>query len=338
VSVSLDGVQQGGETEGAWDWARRGFVVPAGSHAIRWTYAKDAAFVSGADAAWVDAVALDPAIVTLAAALDNGVQIFSTAGGPGWFGQTVSATVGGDSAQAGPIPDGASTYIETTVAGPVDIRFKWKVSSEAGYDFLSFHVDGVEQAGKISGEVDWTDKMFAVPAGTHVLRWVYSRDLGGLGRGQDTGWVDEVRVLPAMSLADAVDNVSLSVSTGGAGFWFPQGTISYQDSDAAQSGAMLDYQSTYLSTTITGPALVSCFMQTDSEAGYDYLRIRLDGVPQGGPLSGSTGWIRRSVTVPPGTHAVGWTYSKDGSGSVGLDAAWVDAVSVDAGLVSLQTA
>ncbi|MCP4149017.1 MAG: S8 family serine peptidase, partial [bacterium] len=36
--------------------------------------------------------------------------------------------------------------IETTITGPGTISFYWKVSSESGYDYLRFYIDGIEQS------------------------------------------------------------------------------------------------------------------------------------------------------------------------------------------------
>jgi len=47
----------------------------------------------------------------------------------------------------------AST-VGSTVTGPSDLSFYWKVDSESGYDYLRFYIDGAEQA-KISGSTSW---------------------------------------------------------------------------------------------------------------------------------------------------------------------------------------
>lgn len=56
-SYSVDGAVR--ETiSGEVDWAYRTVTVPAGSHVVRWTYQKDAADAVGADAGWLDDVAV----------------------------------------------------------------------------------------------------------------------------------------------------------------------------------------------------------------------------------------------------------------------------------------
>jgi hypothetical protein len=56
------------------------------------------------------------------------------------------------------------------------------------FDFLEFHVGGILKK-KISGEIDWTEETFQIPAGPQVLRWQYNKDLNA-AEGQDKAWVD----------------------------------------------------------------------------------------------------------------------------------------------------
>src|SRR6185436_9475996 len=75
-------------------------------------------------------------------------------------------------ARTGPITNGESTALEATVTGPGTIRFAWKVSSETNGDVFVFTRGGVEQA-RISGETDWAETNFAIPAGSQLLRWQF---------------------------------------------------------------------------------------------------------------------------------------------------------------------
>lgn len=84
------------------------------------------------------------------------------------------------------------SWLEVTniLASEGIVSFWWKVSSEGGYDFLRFSLNGVEQSGGISGNVDWQQRGFPVSSGTNVLRWAYTKD-GSVSAGADAGWVDE---------------------------------------------------------------------------------------------------------------------------------------------------
>ncbi|MBN2175613.1 MAG: choice-of-anchor D domain-containing protein [Bacteroidales bacterium] len=71
-----------------------------------------------------------------------------------------------------------------------DISFYRKVSSESGYDYLRFYVDGV-QKGEWSGTVDWSQVNYTVSAGLHTFKWVYSKDYS-ISTGSDCAWVDYI--------------------------------------------------------------------------------------------------------------------------------------------------
>ena len=65
-------------------------------------------------------------------------------------------------------------------------------------------MDDVSQPGTISGEVDWQQKNISIPAGSHIIKWIYSKDAFA-GMGSDCGWVDKVSfgkvsMMPALQL------------------------------------------------------------------------------------------------------------------------------------------
>jgi endoglucanase len=95
------------------------------------------------------------------------------------------------SAESGSIEDGESSVLQVTldcVSG--DITFYRKVSSESGYDYLKFYIDGAEK-GKWSGEENWAQMSFPVDEGTRTFEWTYSKD-GSAADGDDTAWIDDV--------------------------------------------------------------------------------------------------------------------------------------------------
>lgn len=84
--------------------------------------------------------------------------------------------------------------VDVLAAG--EIRFWRRVSSESGYDYLRFYLDGVQQ-GQWSGEQDWAEIACAVSAGEHVFRWVYQKDVSVVG-GSDAAWIDDI-VFPSLA-------------------------------------------------------------------------------------------------------------------------------------------
>ena len=152
--------------------------------------------------------------VALSDAVEQPAWSFLSGGNSNWTGQAAITHDGSDAAQSGMITDGQSSYIETTVNGPGTVNFWWKVSSESGYDFLTFSVDGIA-VRNISGEVVWTEVNYAVGGGgSHTLRWEYSKD-GSVTNGSDAGWVDTVSFVEGAGLTVATslyDDFSLGLA------------------------------------------------------------------------------------------------------------------------------
>jgi hypothetical protein len=82
--------------------------------------------------------------------------------------------------------------METAISGKTSVKFYWKVSSEANYDYLRFYIDGVLK-NSISGTVNWTQKTYTVTSGSHTLKWTYVKD-SAVSSGSDCGWVDKLEL------------------------------------------------------------------------------------------------------------------------------------------------
>ncbi len=154
--------------------------------------------------------------------LDSPDLTWATSGSPFWLGQALVSHDGFSAARSGAIADGTSTAIQTTVNGPGTVTFWWKVSSETNKDVLVFYIGSTEKA-RISGEVDWQQLSFPVPAGSQALQWKYTKN-GSLIAGQDRGWVDQVQFLPSAPVftaqpadkaVDAGTTVTLSATVVG---------------------------------------------------------------------------------------------------------------------------
>jgi Calx-beta domain/Bacterial TSP3 repeat len=264
---------------------------------------------------------------TLAEAVDEPAWNFSTGGNASWFYETSTTYSGGDAAQSDDITDNQSTYMQTTVTGSGTIGFYWKVSSENGYDYLSFYIDGVLQS-RICGEVGWTYAGFQISgSGSHTLRWEYAKDVS-VSVGSDCAWVDDVQFTPGgsgISIGEAVDNTALSWTTGGDRDWFGEASTYYSGGDAAQSGDIDNNQQNYVQTTVTGPGQLGFCWKVSSEPNYDFLRFSIDGVEQEN-ICGEVGWTSRTYDIASGTHTLKWAYTKDVSVSDGSDCGWLDLV------------
>jgi hypothetical protein len=159
--------------------------------------------------------------VPVCEALDNCDLIFTTGGDALWIGQVSTTHDGVDAIKSGNTDNDETVVLETTVTGPVVIKFWWKVSSEEDYDFLTFYLDSSSQRS-ISGEVDWQQQTISIPSGSHQLQWKYSKDIDA-SEGDDCGWVDQVEIFAGglkgdlngdgrVDLADTI--IGLQVITG----------------------------------------------------------------------------------------------------------------------------
>ncbi|GDY23353.1 hypothetical protein LBMAG56_47000 [Verrucomicrobiota bacterium] len=187
----------------------------------------------------------DPPPLPLEQALDTTGRTWTTGGDGNWAGQVAVTTDGVDAAQSGAITRNQTNWMETTVTGPGTLSFWWKVSSESGHDFLGFSSNGVEQSGKISGEVDWTQKSYELTAsGPVIVRWSYSKD-GGNSSGADAGWVDQVAFVPAPPASAPLATTGAASGVAGTAAAVA-GTVSANWADATVSfeyGATTSYGS-----------------------------------------------------------------------------------------------
>ena len=85
--------------------------------------------------------------------------------------------------------------------------FEYRVSSEAGFDKLEFHLNGLLLTNW-SGETGWNTFAFDVPEGSNVLEWRYVKD-AAVSEGEDAAFIDKVD-LPAV--APPFDPSSLSLA------------------------------------------------------------------------------------------------------------------------------
>ncbi len=123
-------------------------------------------------------------------ALDNTSLTWQTGGSLPFFVDSSEYIYGASSARSGLISDSQSSWLQSTVTGPGTLSFYWKVSSEKGFDFMRFTIDGVKYS-EITGESDWQNRTFDLSDGSHILRWTYSKD-STASAGADAGWLDKV--------------------------------------------------------------------------------------------------------------------------------------------------
>ena len=131
---------------------------------------------------------------------------------------------------------------------------------------------------------------------------------------------------PTIPLGNALNATNLSWTTGGDASWFVETTNTHDNVSAAQSGTIGDNQESWTQTTVTGPGTLSFWWNVSSEGGSDYLEFLIDGNWQN-DITGEQGWEQRTYPIGPGSHTLLWRYYKNGSGSSGSDAGFLDEVS-----------
>jgi hypothetical protein len=126
-----------------------------------------------------------------AKAIVTGQGVTMTTGGDApWFLQEGIFHSAPSAMQSGAIDHEGVSRLTARVTGPGVLSFYWKVSSESGYDFLSFSVDGVVKDA-ISGETNWVQSGCHLGEGEHEVSWTYAKDYGD-SDGGDCGWVDDI--------------------------------------------------------------------------------------------------------------------------------------------------
>lgn len=126
-----------------------------------------------------------------------------------WTIVNAGAYEGSYCAKSASIGDSQSSTFSITldVLGNDSISFYRKVSSESGYDFLIFSIDG-NTIEKWSGIKSWEKVSYPITTGSHILSWTYEKDNYSIS-GSDCAWVDFI-ALPAIHTNIGVNIEDLS--------------------------------------------------------------------------------------------------------------------------------
>jgi len=129
---------------------------------------------------------------------DFGEFPWQFAGSNNWLVDSSGVYEGAFCARSGSISHGLYSELlvtlEITESG--EMSFYYTVSSEAGWDFLLFSIDG-QQKDAWSGEVAWTKASYQVDPGLHTFAWRYQKD-DNTSSGNDRGLIDLV-IFPPMA-------------------------------------------------------------------------------------------------------------------------------------------
>ena len=263
--------------------------------------------------------------ISIGEAVDKPSLTWVTSGDAPWTGQDAVSHDGQDAAASGNLTTNQQSSFSTTILGPTNVSFWWKVSSEPSFDFLEFRVNGILRES-ISGEVNWAQRNFNVPAGAQTLQWTYRKN-ESYSVGADKGWVDQVTFGPPviLSFPDAVDAPGLTWTSYGGADWEGQTEVTHDGVDAGRSGAIGNSSHTGASLEVVGPGRLNFWWKVSSEPDWDFLEVYID-VNFYDQISGEVDWQPRTLILGAGTHTVDFEYNKDFSDSAGADAGWIDQV------------
>jgi hypothetical protein len=253
-------------------------------------------------------------VYTLAEGADaDGLQ-WTSGGHVPWFNQTNVTFDGVDALRSGAITNSQQSWLQTEVRGTARVSFQWRISSENGYDFLRFTVNGVEVTNT-SGKIDWKPLSFLLGPGVSVLQWIYAKDESE-SVGLDAGWVDAVSVVYAPSiLAGPVSQVVTAGMTAEFGVVL-SGTPPIQFQWERNGVALASATNQTLVLPNAGPGEAGQYVLTASNSA---------GTVTSAPVQ-LTVRVPPAITSQPASQTVGLggsvTLSVTGSGGGGLAYQW----------------
>jgi hypothetical protein len=173
---------------------------------------------------------------------ESGLAPLTTSGSANWFTQTTSANGGLQAAESGDVNNSQSSSMSLTVnvgPGGGTVNFFYEVSSENGFDFLEFRVNGT-LINSWSGTLGWTSYSHVLPAaGAYTLSWVYVKD-GSVSSGSDLARVDDITVTNVGVTNPAIRIVDGAEATGRVLTSDANGNATWQDPSSGAPGASDD--------------------------------------------------------------------------------------------------
>lgn len=200
------------------------------------------------------------------------------------------------------------------------ISFSYKVSSQQNSDYIRFKVNG-QTVFEASGSLDWQDESIVIPgSGATTLTWEFVKDASGAA-GSDMAWLRNVVLEKTVStvINDPDFDDPLEFTTGGSYPWIVYGDCAKSNNVGVNSS---------VSEVSTGRHLIEGIAvgfnyKTSCGAG-DKFEFLVNGTPVL-TVSSTTDWTAFEYEIPAtGDYTFTLRYTKDGSGSVGGDCAWVN--------------
>lgn len=138
-------------------------------------------------------------------------------------------------------------YVATIPAAGGRLSFSYSTSTETGFDWLRFYIDGAAEL-EVNGIIGYTTVTFNLNPGTQTLRWEYSKDFS-FSNNDDQVYIDDILITevsdPIIRIADGTEAVNriLKSDAAGNGTW----------SDASNAFTDLDWIFNTAGTTNDDP-------------------------------------------------------------------------------------
>lgn len=194
-----------------------GAIAPGASVAVEASLTVDPDAPTGSEIAWTWQASAGPYFGEAAACLAPiGLQVedwevvgtwpWANPSTSPWFETTSTSYSGNTAMQSGAIGGNMETLLslEVSLNNWGEVRFARSVSSESGFDYLRFYVDGQEKAAW-SGEVPWAEVGYPVFGGVHTLTWAYEKD-EIIDGGSDAAWVDQIILPPNATVVSVTES------------------------------------------------------------------------------------------------------------------------------------
>ncbi len=136
--------------------------------------------ISGTGLATVNATGLDETPARLWYSGDNA----------NWLNSFTNNSNGGTAMRSGNIGNNQNTALLAYFTGPDILSFRWKSSTQHGFDLLKLYINDV-LIDTISGNQDWQQHNIALSPGEQRIVWVYEKD-STISEFQDTVWLDSI--------------------------------------------------------------------------------------------------------------------------------------------------
>ena len=337
------------------DWRQQSYFLPTAISTLRWCYAKDGSDDRGQDAAWIDNLSFNTSNISyqsrICAALDlttgDCSLIQSVTFDPPellWVITSATSVAGGSSLRSADIGRSQQSCIvlEVSRAANSVISVAGRTSSEGSFDQLQIDADNL-RLDTISGERDWRQQSYSLPAAISALRWCYTKD-GSISEGQDAAWIDNlsfsdmnlstelVCLVLDMSTEDCSQIQSVSFDPPSFPWLITMDTSVAGGSSLRSANIGRNQQSCIvLEVSLPANAMISVAGRTNSEGGFDQLQIDADNLHldtiSAPRFQTERNWRQQSYFLPTAISILRWCYAKDGSMSEGQDAAWIDNLS-----------